>query len=183
MSATGPGQGADQGVDPQAFKDALARWASGVTIVTAWDGGVVHGMTVSSFSSLSVDPPLVLVCAFRGSRTRELIGRSGRFAVNLLAEGQASLATRFAGRRPADQSPLEGVAWRAGRGGVPLIEGAAAVIECTVAATHEAGTHTIVVGRVESAVVDPTTRPLVYWQRDFRRLELPDSPDGAARPP
>jgi len=99
MSATGPGPRADERVDTQAFKDVLAHWASGVTIVTANDEGIVHGMTVSSFSSLSLEPPLVLVCAFRGSRTRELIGRSGRFAVNLLAEGQAGLATRFAGRR------------------------------------------------------------------------------------
>jgi flavin reductase (DIM6/NTAB) family NADH-FMN oxidoreductase RutF len=178
MSANGSGPQADERVDVQAFKNVLAHWASGVTIVTAQADGVVHGMTVSSFSSLSIDPPLVLVCAFRGSRTRELIGRSGRFAINLLTEGQAALATRFAGRRPADESPLEGVTWTAGRGGVPLLPDAAAVLECTVAATHEEGTHTIVVGRVESAVLDPTTRPLVYWERDFRRLELPDSEDG-----
>jgi flavin reductase (DIM6/NTAB) family NADH-FMN oxidoreductase RutF len=178
MSATGPGSQADERVDAQAFKDVLAHWASGVTIVTTSDDGVVHGMTVSSFSSLSVDPPLVLVCAFRGSRTRELIERSRRFAVNLLAEGQAGLATRFAGRRPTDESPLEGVAWTAGRGGVPLLPGAAAVLECTVAATHEEGTHTIMIGRVESAAVDATTRPLVYWERDFRRLDLPDAASG-----
>lgn len=146
--------------------------------MTAQADGVVHGMTVSSFSSVSIDPPLVLVCAFRGSRTRELIGHSQRFAVNLLAEDQAALATRFAGRRPADESPLEGIAWAAGRGGVPLLPGAAAVLECAVAAAHEEGTHTIFVGRVEAAVVDQTTRPLVYWERDFRRLELPGPPDG-----
>jgi flavin reductase (DIM6/NTAB) family NADH-FMN oxidoreductase RutF len=178
MSANGSGPQADERVDVQAFKNVLAHWASGVTIVTAQADGVVHGMTVSSFSSLSIDPPLVLVCAFRGSRTRELIGRSGRFAINLLTEGQAALATRFAGRRPADESPLEGVAWTAGRGGVPLLPGAAGVLECTVAATHEEGTHTILIGRVETAVVDPATRPLVYWERDFRRLELADSGDG-----
>jgi flavin reductase (NADH) len=180
MSA-GTGPRADERVDTQAFKDALAHWPSGVTIVTTQADGIVHGMTVSSFSSVSLDPPLVLVCAFRGSHTRELIGRSRRFAVNILAEGQDALATRFAGRRPADESPLDGVGWTAGRGGVPLLDGAAAVLECAVASAHEEGSHTVFVARVEAASVAPATRPLVYWERDFRRLELAPQPDGPPR--
>src|SRR5512140_3664520 len=96
-------------MDAKLFRDLLARWASGVTVVTVRDGDAVHGMTASSFASVSVDPPLVLVCLYRGTRTREHIVRERRFAINILSAEQQDIAERFAGRRPAGESPFEGI--------------------------------------------------------------------------
>jgi flavin reductase (DIM6/NTAB) family NADH-FMN oxidoreductase RutF len=165
-------------VGAQDFKDVLTRWASGVTIVTARAEGDAHGATVSSFSSVSVEPPLVLVCLFRGSRTREVVAGSGRFTINVLAEGQSRLAERFAGRRAPEEPLFDGVEWSLSPGGVPRLGGTAASLECSVVSAYEEGTHTIFVGRVESAAVDAARRPLLYWERAFRRLDVPAGGDG-----
>jgi flavin reductase (DIM6/NTAB) family NADH-FMN oxidoreductase RutF len=165
-----------QTVEPALFKELLARWASGVTVVTVREGDVVHGMTASSFSSVSVDPPLVLVCLYRGTRTREQVLREGRFAINILSAEQRDVAERFAGRRPAGESPFEGIDWECGEGGCPLIDRAIVHLECEVEDSHEAGTHTIVVGRVASGRLDKSAEPLLYWARDFQALEKDQAP-------
>ena len=141
-------------------------------MVTVRDGTEVHGMTVSSFASVSADPPLILVCLYRGTRTRDYIARSRHFAVNILAEHQQAVAERFAGRRDPNESPFQGVSWRFGPSQCPLLDDAAAHIECRVDSVHEAGTHTIFIGSVESAHVNEQTRPLIYWYRGFRQIDL-----------
>lgn len=155
-------------VAPDAFRDALRRWPSGVTIVTARAGERIHGMTVSAFSSVSLDPPLVLVCADKSSDTHLVIAEGSVFAVNILAVGQEALSNRFASKRE-EHRRFEGVAWRMGATGAPLLPDVVAAIDCRVVAAHDAGDHVIYVGAVEGAeTLD--CEPLVYHAGLYRGL-------------
>jgi flavin reductase (DIM6/NTAB) family NADH-FMN oxidoreductase RutF len=155
-------------IDPDAFRAALGRFASGVTVVTTRDAdGRDHGMTVSAFSSVSLSPPLVLACIGHEASMHGLVLRADRFGVSVLAVGQEALARRFADQR---SDRFEGIGFSRGRLGDALIDDALAHIECTVAARHEAGDHTIVIGSVESATCVPG-RPLIYYRGGYTQLE------------
>jgi flavin reductase (DIM6/NTAB) family NADH-FMN oxidoreductase RutF len=155
-------------VSTDAFKDALRRWPSGVTIVTTRAGERIHGMTVSAFSSVSLDPPLVLVCADKSSDTHLVIAEGGVFAVHILAAGQESLSNRFASKKD-EHRRFEGVAWRAGATGAPILPDVVAALDCRVVAAHDAGDHVIYVGSVE-AVETRDVAPLVYHAGLYRGL-------------
>ena len=155
-------------VDEDAFREALRGWASGVTVVTSRVGDRVHGMTVSAFSSVSADPPLVLVCANRTSVTHEIIEQGGVFAVNILAEHQRDVSSLFASAEHED-SRLERVPWTEGAMGTPLIDEALATLECTVMKAHREGSHTIYVGQVEAVRTTGAT-PLLYYSGAYRSL-------------
>lgn len=155
-------------IDQDAFKDALRGWASGVTVVTARSGGKMHGMTVSAFSSVSADPPLVLICANRSSTTHGVIEEGGVFAVNILASHQQEVSNVFASSMNED-SRLERVKWSEGATGAPLIDEAVASLECEVTSSHQEGSHTIYVGRVE-AVHTTDAEPLLYYKGSYRAL-------------
>ena len=150
------------------FRAALARWASGVAIVTAAAGDRVHGMTVSSFASVSLDPPLVLVCADKSSITLEVLEAGGVFAVNVLADDQQPLSDRFASKKD-EHRRFEGVSWRRGATGAPLLDGTVAALDCRVVAAHDAGDHVIYVGQVEVAEVHGG-EPLLYHAGIYRVL-------------
>lgn len=150
------------------FKQVLRRWASGVTVVTARDGDRVHGMTVSAFSSVSADPPLVLVCANRDSTTHGFIESAGVFAVNILAHDQAEVSNVFASKEQ-ESTRFDTVTWRDGEHGVPLLEGALASLECTVTNAHQAGSHTIYIGNVERVYLRDAS-PLLYYAGSYRLL-------------
>ena len=132
-------------VGPEDYKRALRKFASGLTVVTVADGDEVHGMTASSFASVSLRPPLVLVCLEKTSRTRALVLASRTFAVNVLAEGQEWTARAFS---QAGAKPFDRLAHRRGITGAPLFEGALAWLECGIAEVVEAGDHDIVIGDV-----------------------------------
>lgn len=151
------------------FKSALRRWASGVTIVTARAGERELGMTVSAFSSVSLDPPLVLVCADKRAHTNPLIAEGGVFAVNLLADDQWELSNRFA-TQGNEAVRFEGLPCRRGPSGAPWLPDTLAVLDCRVVATHDAGDHVIYVGEVLAAEVDPSREPLVYYEAGYRLL-------------
>lgn len=153
-------------VSAEDFKDALRRWPSGVTIVTSCAGGRIHGMTVSAFTSVSLAPPLVLVCADKTSETHGVIAEGGVFAVHILAAGQEALSDRFASKKD-EHRRFEGVAWRKGRTGAPILPGALVAIECRVRAAHDAGDHVIYVGSVESVEIHDG-EPLVYHAGAYR---------------
>jgi flavin reductase len=159
-------------IDQDAFKEALRGWASGVTVVTSRAGDKVHGMTVSAFSSVSLDPPLVLVCANRASTTHGVIEEGGVFAVNILAEHQQEVSHVFASSKYED-SRLDRVSWTEGETGAPLIDEALASLECKVASAHHEGSHTIYIGQVE-AVHTTDAAPLVYYQGGYRSLRCDD---------
>lgn len=155
-------------IDQEAFKKALRGWASGVTVVTSRAGDRVHGMTVSAFSSVSADPPLVLVCANRESTTHSVIEEGGVFAVNILAEHQEEVSNVFASAKYED-SRLDRVTWADGETGAPLIDEALASLECKVASAHHEGSHTIYIGRVEAVHTTDAT-PLLYYRGGYRSL-------------
>lgn len=155
-------------VDAEQFKAAMARWATGVTIVTARAGERVHGMTVSDFAGVSLEPPLVLVCADKRSNTHPLIAEGGCFAANFLAAGQEALSNRFASKRQ-EWRRFEGLECGEAATGAPLIPGALVSLDCRVVAAHDAGDHVIYVGRVE-AVVEGEGEPLVYYDGGYHSL-------------
>lgn len=154
------------------FKAALGSWASGVSVVCTRDAGMVYGLTVSSFSSLSLDPLLVLVCLANSNRMPEMIRRSGVFSVSLLAEGQESESTYFAtrGREPVEAyEEVETVECRAVS--APVVAGAIAHVACRLHEAFVVGDHTIICGRVVEASADPAKEPLLYYRRSYRGLD------------
>jgi flavin reductase (DIM6/NTAB) family NADH-FMN oxidoreductase RutF len=153
-------------VDAPAFRQALCQFASGVTVVTTQGPDGPLGLTVTAFSSLSLDPPLVLVCIDRRSETHAGFER-GTFAVSLLAEEQEPVSRRFACGGPAKFAEGD---LAAGESGLLLVPGALAHLECRVTAALPGGDHVIYVGLVERAS-SRDGRPLVHHARAYRRLE------------
>lgn len=154
-------------LDPRRAEDlkaVMGHFATGVVAVTAIAGGEPVGFTCQSFASLSLAPPLVVIAPARSSTTFPRIRTVGRFAVNVLREDQEQLARTFA-RSGADK--FAGVAWRPGAGGAPLLDGAIAWAECAIVAEHDAGDHTLVVGRVEQLGHLPEGQPLTFYRGAF----------------
>lgn len=150
------------------FKRCMARWPSGVTILTTRAGERIHGMTVSDFSGASLSPPLVSVCCNRESITTRLIAEAGCFAVNVLAADQQALSNRFASKKLEDVR-FEGLEFERGPTGAPLIPGAVVNMDCRLVATHDAGDHVIYLGEIEAAQVHDR-EPLLYWDGAYRHL-------------
>jgi flavin reductase (DIM6/NTAB) family NADH-FMN oxidoreductase RutF len=157
-------------VDPDALRNAMRQWATGVSIVTASHKGVTHGMTVSSFTSVSLTPPQVLISLAQNTRTHELVKHSRHFAVSLLASGQEEISNLFAGRVPDEQDRLAGVETFSLVTGVPLLKNGIAFFDCRVIATFSSGTHTLFIGEVLAAHSRDDGEPLLYYNRGYRRL-------------
>ena len=155
-------------IDAAQFRAALALRAGGVAIVTARAGERVHGMTVTDFAGVSLEPPLVLVCADKKSNTLPVIESGRNFAVNLLAYGQEALSNRFSSKEH-EWTRFEGLTCEAGATGAPFIPGALASLACRVVALHDAGDHVIVVGEVEEARRTEAS-PLVHYRGAYRQL-------------
>lgn len=163
--------GEPTGVDPQRFRDALAHFATGITVVTSPAADGPHGVTINAFSSLSLRPPLVLVCIEHGRYSLEVLELARVFAVNILADGQEHLSRFFStDSRPEGPHAFDGIPHRPGRTGAPVLDGCLAVVECRVTAQHPGGDHTIFVGEVVAAEVFAGRRPLVYYDRMYRGL-------------
>ena len=148
------------------FRHVIGHFASGVAVVTATADGRTFGTTASAVTSLSLDPPMVVVCMHRESETGEAMSRSGRFAVNVLEEGQADLAAQLATKDPRK---LEGVAVRPTPRGQALLDDALAHLECRVVEEAYGGTHTVFLAAVESAVAR-SGAPLAYFRGAFGRF-------------
>ena len=152
------------------FRGSLGRFATGVAIVT-FDGVTKrHGITVNSFTSVSMEPPLVLVCIGNKNRLPTMIRESSAFAISLLAkdQGDASAALARSGREPG--ADLDVPADECGNG-LPVVKGAVAHLACELHSELVVGDHTIVVGRVVEAVASPDREPLLYYRRRYRTLE------------
>jgi flavin reductase (DIM6/NTAB) family NADH-FMN oxidoreductase RutF len=151
-----------------AFREALARFASGVTVVTVQGSGAPVGFTASAFASASLAPPLVLVCVGRPTRSREALVREELFGVSILSDRQAWIADQFA--RP-QANRFDGVSTRrTGRGRPLLVDGALVQLECRRFATHEAGDHTVLIGEVLAGSLVPGG-PLIRFGRGFGGFE------------
>ncbi|MEV5828985.1 flavin reductase family protein [Spirillospora sp. NPDC052242] len=151
--------------DEAAFRDALGRFASGITVVTSIDdAGRPAGFACRSFASLSLDPPLVLFCVARTSTSWPKMAGTGRFAVNVLAAGQRDVCRAFA---VSGGDKFAGLAWTRSPHGTAHLDGALATVDCTVADVHEAGDHLIVVGSVRELDARDGGGPLLYYRGDF----------------
>jgi len=156
-------------VDRDTFKRSLGSWASGVTIVTSAHAGERMGMTVSAFSSVSLDPPLILVCADKGSNTNALIARSHAFTVNVLGREQSALSNLFADKK-RESIRFDGLDCKTGATGCPRLPGALASLDCTVRDAIDAGDHWVYIGSVEASTIDAEQEPLVYWRGVYQKL-------------
>jgi len=152
-------------IDAATFRSALGQWPSGVTVVTTTADGTWHGMTASSFSSVSLDPPLVSVCLAKTIFTHSLIEASGHFGVNILAKDQAHLGKRFAGQQPEVTDRFFDVNAKTAVTGAPLIPDALAWLDCEVRHAYDGGDHTIFVGEVLAADTPRLTAPLLFHSR------------------
>jgi flavin reductase (DIM6/NTAB) family NADH-FMN oxidoreductase RutF len=151
------------------FKQSLQRWASGVTVVTTKaEGKEEQGMTVTSFASVSLEPPQILVCLNDSAETGEGIKESGCFAVNILSSEQESVSNNFAGgnsmRERFDATP-----WSSGATGAPVLDDAMATLECKVVQQMRAGTHWVIVGEVQN-VICRSGDPLLYYSAGYRHF-------------
>ncbi len=162
----------------------MGHFATGVTVVTTLDGERPHGITVNALSSVSLDPPLVLVALDRRRRITPIVRARGRFAVNILGEDQQGLSDCFAGAPVTpDREAFCGAAWRPGTDGMPLLDGAIATLECTTTDVVPAGDHDLFIARVdELASADEHPMPLLYYRRRYLRIERARSVDLEGKP-
>lgn len=155
------------------FRRALGSFATGVTVITVDYDGEVHGMTANAFSSVSLDPPLVLVCVDRSARTHAHLHARQRFGVNVLAEDQQNISEYYA-RAAQDHRHAEEVGARFDRTAhsTPVLNGALAYLECRLHTVQDAGDHTIFIAEVEEVVVRDGD-PLLYHRGKYRSIENP----------
>lgn len=153
-------------IDSTQFRKTLSHFASGVTIVTTSSDGIDYGLTVSAFSSLSLEPPLVLICIEKSVKTHEAIHKAGKFAVNVLEESQVDLSNRFASRT---EDKFFGLTLTRGSLDLPLLPNTIASIECRVTAELPGGDHTIFVGEIEASDTSEGA-PLLYFRGSYRSL-------------
>ena len=152
------------------LRQSMRHWTTGVAIVTSRYAGIQHGMTVNSFTSVSLDPPLVTVTLAHQTRTRHLVQQSYRFGVTILASGQQAIADRFSGRGSEDSDRFAGLELFELAGGVPLLKIGLAFVDCQVIHQHELENSTLFIGQVLAAEVGLPDDPLVYYQRSYHRL-------------
>lgn len=159
-------------VDPDSFRGALASWPSGVTVVTTRLDDRVYGLTVSSFSSLSIDPLLVLVCIANTNPLVEMVRASQVAAISLLADHQEDVSRYFAqpGRKPVTR--YEDFATEAWATGAPIISGSVAGLDCELFDLVEGGDHMILLGRVVEARFNADKMPLLYFRRGYRKVVI-----------
>ena len=166
------------------FRRVMGHFVTGVTVVTALDGERPYGITVNALSSVSLDPPLVMVALDRRRYLTPIVRAAGRYAVNILAEDQQALSDCFAGA-PVEPGRLEfcGAAWQPGPTGLPLLDGAIAALECTVVQTFSAGDHDLFIGRVDILTSGPGhAMPLLYYRRRYLRIERAETAEVEGKP-
>jgi 4-nitrophenol 2-monooxygenase / 4-nitrocatechol 4-monooxygenase, reductase component len=153
-------------MDEATFKLAMSHFASGVTIVTTEHDGRPFGMTVAAFASLSLRPPLVLICIEKSVKTHEAIAAAGKFGVSILRSDQQEISSKFATR---SEDKFAGIPLRRGPLGLPLIEGALTTIECSLESQLPGGDHSIFVGKVVDAQTTEGN-PLLYFRSGYREI-------------
>jgi flavin reductase (DIM6/NTAB) family NADH-FMN oxidoreductase RutF len=159
-----------EGSDARTFRDALGCFATGVTIITAMTAdGTPIGLTANSFTSVSLDPPLLLVCVANNASSAPVLQQAERFAVNVLQIGQQPTSNRFAGK---GEDRFANTPWEVGEFGTPVLTGSLSSFECARDAVHDGGDHFILVGRVLKAMFEPRRDPLLYFRGKYRRLHF-----------
>lgn len=164
-------------VSGDSFRQVMRQWASGVTVVTVRHEVAVRAILVTSFLSVGLDPPTVLVSIKRDGETHRMLEAGRIFAVNFLHEEQADLANSLGYANDPDSRALRNVPYHSGATGAPLLDDALSYLDCRVIDAFETRDHTLYVGVVEDAG-GGTRRPLLHWERNFRRLEKETPNDG-----
>lgn len=159
-------------VDAPTFRQVMGRFASGVAVVTTLRPEGFHGLTVNAFCSVSLDPPLVLVCIDHFTVSQQYVRESGFFGVSILSRDQAFLADRLAGRAPLVNPQFDGVPYQIAVTGAPLLSEAVAWLDCRVVAEDDGGDHAIFVAQVEAAGAGSGSEPLVFFGGGFVRLGI-----------
>lgn len=165
-------------IEPAQFRHLMARWATGVSVVTARDEGRDRGLTVNAFLSVSLEPPRVLVSISTDADALPSIRATGRFAVNVLSASQRGLSQRFASRVPPEEK-FAGVDLHRGTTGAPLLDGAVATFECQVDQEIPAGDHALLLGQVVALEVGVDAPPLIFFRSGYAEAE----PDDVVRLP
>ena len=151
------------------FRGTLGRYATGVTIVTTLDGKTDHGMTVNAFASVSLDPPLVLLCCDKKAESYEFLKQSKVFAVNILSDGQKQISVNFS-KHELKPIRFQNLKIRREVTGAAVIQDATAFIDCRVVAIHNAGDHEIFVGQVEKLGYKEGFDPLLFYAGKYRKI-------------
>jgi len=167
-SAASSGFSSNAAFDENRFRQVLGCFATGVTVVTATEEGVPVGFTCQSFTSLSLDPPMVAIAPAKSSTSWPRIANAGAFCVNILTDGQQELSDRFAA---TGGNKFTGVAWHIGEAGAPVLDGTLGWVECELEAIYDAGDHELVVGRVLFLGVGDGA-PLIFYRSGFTKLAV-----------
>ena len=158
------------GHDPRTLRDALGCFATGVTVVTCLNpDGDPAGLTVNSFTSVSLDPPLLLVCLAKDAASAGALVAAPNFAVNVLQTGQQPASIRFSTRH---EDRFGATPWACGEAGAPILKDSLGVFECARHAVHDGGDHHILIGQVVKASFDGGLDPLLYFRGKYRRLHF-----------
>ena len=157
------------GSDPRTLRDALGCFATGVTVVTAQAGDEPTGLTVNSFTSVSLDPPLLLVCIQKQAASATALVEASHFAVNVLQNEQQPASIRFSTR---DEDRFGTTPWSCGELGAPILKDSLSVFECERFAVYDGGDHHILVGKVVTARFDESLDPLLFFRGRYRRLHF-----------
>ncbi|GAC1479691.1 MAG: flavin reductase family protein [Candidatus Dormibacteria bacterium] len=158
-------------MDKASFRYAMGHFATGVTIMTVAARERLHGMTVSAFASVSLEPPLILVCVEHSTLMHRLLAETATFAVNVLSERGEATSRFFADNARLDGPEFRDGSYRLGVTGSPIMAEATAFLEAKVHGTHEAGDHTVVVGEVIALDVQTEDDPLIFYRGGYRRLK------------
>ena len=164
-------------IAPDTFRKVMGHFVTGITVVTTLQDGRPRGITVNALTSVSLEPPLVVVALDRRRFITPSVHETGRYAVNVLSEDQQALSDCFAGAAvEPSRDDFCGAAWTPGPTGLPLLDGAIATLECTVTETFQAGDHELVVARVDSlGNAEPHPMPLLYYRRQYLRIQRAES--------
>ena len=158
-------------INKDEFRAALGRFASGVTVVTTKDAdGKFYGLTVSAFCSVSLEPPLILVCVEKTTGSHRALQESNFFTVNVLRESQQHYSDQFASYLP---DKFDGIEFEINENGIPILQNTLAVLECRIVNTHDGGDHTIFVGQIEKSRISDG-KPLIYFHGNYRKMNNSD---------
>ena len=157
------------GHDPRTLRDALGCFATGVTVVTCLNDGTPAGLTVNSFTSVSLDPPLLLVCIHKAAASADALIGASCFAINVLQTGQQPASITFSTRV---EDRFGSMAWSCGESGAPILSESLCVFECERYAVYDGGDHHILVGQVVKASFDASLDPLLFFRGRYRRLHF-----------
>jgi flavin reductase (DIM6/NTAB) family NADH-FMN oxidoreductase RutF len=152
------------------FKHVMRQWISGVTVVTMQTAERRHGLTVSGFLGVSLEPPLVLISIGQELTSAEVLKESAAYAVNFLREDQNDLSDRFAGRL-GEVDRFAGLTTHTAATGAPILDDCLAWLDCRVVSTQAVGDHTLYIGEVVAAGVNGSGKPLLYWNADYRQID------------